>query len=433
MSSIRNGNDASVAPHRRALKFAVLQLGARMHYAIPAILAQEGMLAKFYTDAVGNLGAMGALDRILPANWRTRPVRRLFGRRIPAEIPPDKVVTVTVATLSTALLQRLLRAETLLPSGLKRTLQAHHADAALRARVLRDGFGGANAYYGLDSGDLPVLEEAKRRGLFVVYEQVLNTSVGRILREERRRFPNLERQDSQEQVDRAIASDLRVWDVSDVVLSPSEFVCQSMIEVGCDPRKIRLVPYGLPRTWVERPATPVPGRVLFVGQVGLRKGAHYLAEATRILQRQGIAADVRVVGPFTTPAITGSDVFRGPTYVGQVPRSEVAREFAEADVFAFPTLADSFALAHLEAMSYGVPVVTTPNCGSVVRDGIDGFIVPIRDSEALADRVARLIQDRELRARMGAAARERAHQFLWTDYRDNLLRALGTTGKSEAA
>ena len=43
-----------------------------------------------------------------------------------------------------------------------------------------------------------------------------------------------------------------------------------------------------------------------------------------------------------------------------------------------PTLADSFGLVHLEALACGVPVITTPHCGSVVRDGVEGFIVPIR-------------------------------------------------------
>ena len=62
-------------------------------------------------------------------------------------------------------------------------------------------------------------------------------------------------------------------------------------------------------------------------------------------------------------------------------------------------------------MACGVPVITTPNCGSVVRDGIDGFIVPIRDAEAIADRIELLLADRALRARMGRNARARAREF----------------------
>ena len=98
-------------------------------------------------------------------------------------------------------------------------------------------------------------------------------------------------------------------------------------------------------------------------------------------------------------------------------------EFLRADVFVLPTLCEGFALAHLEAMACGVPVVTTPNCGSVVRDGVDGFIVPIRDAEALAEKIELLVTDRELRTRLGHNARERAREFTWDRYGQRLFAA----------
>ena len=146
--------------------------------------------------------------------------------------------------------------------------------------------------------------------------------------------------------------------------------------------------------------------MLFVGSVGLLKGSHYLAAASRILERRRVPCEVRVVGP-CDPAVSSPSGVRGPTYVGQVPRSRVADEFRQADVFVLPTLCDSFALVHPEAMACGVPVITTPNCGSVVRDGVDGFIVPIRDADAIADKVELLLADRALRQRMGERARAR--------------------------
>jgi glycosyltransferase involved in cell wall biosynthesis len=75
-------------------------------------------------------------------------------------------------------------------------------------------------------------------------------------------------------------------------------------------------------------------------------------------------------------------------------------------------------------MACGVPVITTPNCGSVVRDGVDGFIVPIRDATAIADKVELLLADRALREHMGRSARERAREFTWERYGERLLGAL---------
>jgi glycosyltransferase involved in cell wall biosynthesis len=67
-----------------------------------------------------------------------------------------------------------------------------------------------------------------------------------------------------------------------------------------------------------------------------------------------------------------------------------------------PTISDGFAITQLEAMAHGLPVITTPNCGQVVTDGVDGFIVPVRDSQALADAIARLDGDRPLLRTMSA-------------------------------
>ena len=201
--------------------------------------------------------------------------------------------------------------------------------------------------------------------------------------------------------------DARKYELSDLILVPSEFVRRAVLELGGDPERIATVPYGLDESWLDQIGEPVPGRVLFVGSVGLRKGSHYLAAASRILERRRVACEVRVVGPYQSDAVS-HPAFNGPTYVGQVPRSRVMAEFRRADVFVLPTLCDSFALVHLEAMACGVPVITTPNCGSVVRDGVDGFIVPIRDPEAIADKIELLLADRALRERMGRSARARA-------------------------
>jgi glycosyltransferase involved in cell wall biosynthesis len=104
------------------------------------------------------------------------------------------------------------------------------------------------------------------------------------------------------------------------------------------------------------------------------------------------------------------DLFR---HVPHVPYGEVHRLYQEADIFAFPSLHEGSAFANLEAMASGLPVVTTPNAGSLVRDGEDGYVVPIRDVDALMARIEVLHRDRALRARMGASARARAIAHGW--------------------
>jgi hypothetical protein len=409
------------------LKFAVLQAGARMHYAIPSLLHYAGMLQVLYTDAVGNVGILNVASHLIPAFVRAKPLRRLFGRRLPAAFPHDAVVSAPARTVAHAMWGRL-------PASARDLLPLQCPEAWMRKQILADGFRGANALYSFDNGDLEVIREAKRRGMVVVYEQVICPDVGRILRQERALFPGIELQDSEELVESGIRRDLEVWNLSDVVLAASDFVRDSLIRLGCPADRIALVPYGLHDDWMAEPVPPVPGRVLFVGSVGLRKGNHYFAEACRLLRDRGVQTDFRVVGPFDRRGGSSqseglaSPIFEGPHYVGQVPRAQVREEFARADVFAFPTVAEGFGLAHLEALACGVPVVTTPNCGSVVRDGVDGFVVPIRDTVALADRIQQIVLDRALRERMSRNARERAAQYSWKHYSEALLGALQPLG-----
>jgi glycosyltransferase involved in cell wall biosynthesis len=94
--------------------------------------------------------------------------------------------------------------------------------------------------------------------------------------------------------------------------------------------------------------------------------------------------------------------------------------FQQADVFVFPSLYEGSALVIYEALASGLPVITTPNSGSVVRDGLEGYVVPIRDARALAEKIAQLYSDRALRKDMGARARRRAEEYPWSAYRRRL-------------
>lgn len=386
-------------------RFAVLQAGARMHYAVPALLARSDALAAFYTDLHSSHRLLQFLKSLLPERQQPKSLKRLLGRTLPADLPRHLVHDQPLASLSWA--------------------RGTRSEALVLERACREGFAGANALYtNFINNDLEAVRQAKDLGLHVVHELIIGADVGRIMLEERRRHPGVELQSELEyEVENGIDRDHQKWALSDQVLVPSEYCWHSSIALGCDPAKLSLVPYGIPEHWFQLKPKPHSGRVLFVGQVGLRKGNHVLAEACRLLKARGVAFECRVAGP---PQVDVTHpLFEGPTYLGQVPRSKVQHEFQCADIFVLPTLAEGMALVHLEAMACGVPVISTPNCGSVVRDGVDGFIVPVRDASALADRIQQLVQDRQLRDQLGAAARQRAWEFTWARYGERLLSVLG--------
>lgn len=376
-----------------------------MHYAVPALLARSNALAAFYTDLHSSHRPFQLLKGLWSANHYPKPLKRLYGRSLPPDLPRELVRDQPFASLTWA----------------RRGAQS---DALVLERACRERFGGASAVYtNFINNDIDAIRQAKDQGLHVVHELIISADVGRIMLEERQRFPGIEPAcEALAEVEAGIARDQQKWTLSDQVLVPSEYCLQSSIALGCDPEKISLVPYGIPEHWFGLQSDPQQGRILFVGQVGLRKGNHVLAEACRLLKTRGVHFECRVAGPLQVD--TTLPLFEGPTYLGQVPRSQVQEEFRCADIFVLPTLAEGMALVQLEAMASGLPVITTPHSGTVVRDGIDGFIVPIRDALALADRIQQMLDDRALRDRLAKNSKERAREFGWSNYYLRLINAL---------
>jgi glycosyltransferase involved in cell wall biosynthesis len=169
------------------------------------------------------------------------------------------------------------------------------------------------------------------------------------------------------------------------------------------------------------PAPRGPGHrptVLFVGKEFARKGGDVLLAAFARVRERVPAARLVVVGPADVggPAPDGVEVL-GPL------RKDVPAEwgrlvgaFAEADAFCLPTRYEPLGIVVIEAMYFGVACVTSDTWAmpEMVADGETGYVVPVNDAEATADRLARLLADPGLARRMGEAGRARAaERFSW--------------------
>ena len=166
-------------------------------------------------------------------------------------------------------------------------------------------------------------------------------------------------------------------------------------------------------------------RVLSVGTHDLRKGTPYLLEAWK---RAAIPdAELHLVGPLRL-ARSFVDRYAGCfQHWPHVAKADLGTHYAAADVLAFPTLGDGFGLVIQEAMCSGTPVVTTP-CGGgpeCITDGVDGWIVPPRDIDALVARLRACASDRDATARIGRAARARAERWTWRQATESMVRDLG--------
>jgi glycosyltransferase involved in cell wall biosynthesis len=250
-------------------------------------------------------------------------------------------------------------------------------------------------------------------------------STERILKEERKLFPDWEPEPPDyDSIRREFPESSVLLTQTDFAICPSEPVRDDLAEnFGIPLERSAVVPYGMNPKLLERELKPQRGRVLFVGTAELRKGIHYLAMAAEKLTARNIRCEFRVAGN-VSPEIARRSECRHLNFLGRVPRERIAEEYQSADVFVLPSLAEGSAEVTYEALAAGVPVVTTRAAGSVVRDGIEGRIVPERDTDALANAIQELLENCALRDRMALAARERARDFTWEKYGERLVNTL---------
>lgn len=183
-------------------------------------------------------------------------------------------------------------------------------------------------------------------------------------------------------------------------------------DYGVPADRVAVIPPGidLERWQFPRDAQPSSGpvRLLFVGGDFRRKGGDTLLRAFQNRLANEAELDIVTREPVDIAGMSNVRVHHG---LGpNVP--ELLDLYARADLFIFPTLADMFPLAIMEAAAAGLPVIATTvgYLGEQVEDGVTGYLVAPGDEQALADATLRLIRDPALRRRMGSAARQRAEQ-----------------------
>jgi glycosyltransferase involved in cell wall biosynthesis len=221
---------------------------------------------------------------------------------------------------------------------------------------------------------------------------------------------------------------LRDLALADRILVPSEHIRTTLIQHGTGPDKVSVIPYAADsRRFRPRETETRPGdcTFLFAGGITQRKGIKYLLEAWEKVRRPGWKLQLLGALPKDTGPL--EPLLGNVELPGRLPHSEVPRRMAEADVFVFPSLFEGSAVVTYEALASGLPCVVTPNAGSVVRDELEGFLVPPRDVAALADRMERLGRDAALRTRMGRSARARAEEFDWPRYHGSVCAAVRRT------
>lgn len=221
------------------------------------------------------------------------------------------------------------------------------------------------------------------------------------------------------------------YEIADYIIVPSEFAKKTFLGAGFDESKIFCIPYGVDHTKFSQFHTPNDRsrdnifRILYVGSLSPLKGIHYLMQAFGELNLPD--AELLLVGHIedsyrehVLKVMTGIKNIRA---IGSISHGELQQYYASASVFVLPSLTDSFGMVSLEAMACGVPVIVTENTGSndAVCDGENGFIIPIRDSEAIKKKLLWLYHHPDIRLEMGKSAYRRSCDYTWDAYGQRLI------------
>lgn len=331
-------------------------------------------------------GALGRMTRWIPDSWspafKSRAVERvhdLFSRRLAGYVPPD-----------------------------------------------------SDIFIGLSSFCLQAIERAKDLGQVTIVDHgSLHQRTERRLLEEECRLHGLPLE-----VELApqwlIDKEDEEFSAADRVMVLSETAKRSFIEEGIDGAKIFVNHCGVDLSQFSPPNSEQNGcfRIIYCGNISLRKGIHYLLQAFSELKLDN--AELWLIGSMPSPSFGRliekykSEKVR---FLGTFQQGELRQIYTQGSVLVLPSLADGFGLVVPQAMACGLPVIVTSNVGAadIVTEGVDGYVVPIRDVSALKEKIRILYEKPVVRQQMSLAASKKARSHLgWEAYGDRLVAWLGS-------
>lgn len=408
---------------RAQAQIDVAVLGARQHYALPKLLHRMGRLGRLYTDLYFTpQGPTARLIRRLPAGLCSPALDRLLTNS-DCELPGDRVVSFN--GLGLWYRWRIGRAREIL------SLEQLYASmgAPFARRIIRHGLQGTHALYSYNGTALELFRHAKRQGIRCVLEQIHipQDLTRQLLQEELERWPGWEPGLAGKVTSRIMEEREREeWSLADRILGGAPLVIDRIVQHGIPHSRCRVVPYGISlESFPPKPPSDTAARrlrVLFIGDVCLRKGAPYLLEALRSL------GSGRVEARFAGQVLVAREKLRPytevATFLGPVPWTRIADLYHWADLLVLPSICEGSSLVTYEALACGIPVVATPNAGAWLQEGVDGLTVPTQDAKALAAALDRLAADRKLLCRMGESAIEGRARLGLSAYAERVLSAI---------
>lgn len=278
----------------------------------------------------------------------------------------------------------------------------------------------AKVFIGWSAMSLNSILAAKRLGLKTIVERGSShiQYQDRILQEEYKKFGIEFSIDK-----RVIEKELKEYEVTDFISIPSQFVKRTFVEMGVPETKLIINNYGVSNYFkpVQFGKANNTFVILYLGMGSIRKGLIYLFEALSQLKISEENFEVWFIGgvaPEMNPVIKKYNKSNWH-WKGHLPHYELAKWISQCDVAVHPSIEEGLSMVIPQIMACGVPVIATTNTGGedIIEDGINGFIVPIRSPQAIANKISQLYNDRSLLQSMKLNTVNIANKSLhWDNY-----------------
>jgi glycosyltransferase involved in cell wall biosynthesis len=401
------------------MKVYVAHSGRKAHYCLARALQKKGILEAFFTDFYCPQWFSALLKNPILKPFLPIWARRIIQRRSD-DVPDKKVIPFILFGLKYMLKCRYTKNN--------RTALFVKGETEFYSNIIKKNYiKKADILYTFCDCGVEFLQYAKSKKIKSVVEQNIapENVLLRILKEEQSNFPDwsCENYSNELQNELYFLRNRNVRLFADMVICPSEFVKKGLEQAGIPCDKIKIVPYAFGNNIPDGRPVFKENRfnILFPGTIGLRKGFQYYMKTADLIKDKKIF--FKAIGRIDLMNHVIKNAKRNIDVQTRIA-SDMDSEYLNSHLVILPTLCEGSAMVCFEALAYGVPVITTPNAGSFVRDGLDGFIVPIRDSETIAQKIELLKKDKKLWTYMSNNAKERSKDFTLEKYSIRLMKAL---------
>ncbi|MEL6579492.1 MAG: glycosyltransferase family 4 protein [Cyanobacteria bacterium J06621_12] len=351
------------------------QIGAREHYTIPRLLHANQQLKLLVTDA-------WLPDRSI-LNLLPKKILSKFRQRYHAELKTAPVKSFNYQTIDWEITHKTQRIKEWDQITARNSWWQKQVIAKLSKAKLPDNKITLFAY---SYAALEIFQYAKTRGWNLILGQIDPGIIEeKLIFKLAQKYPHL-----QPHKPNIATAPLEYWsnwreecNLADRIIVNSHWSRQGLQQIGISDRKIKTIPLAyeptataikFQRTYPDRFTTQRPLKVLFLGQVIIRKGVAEILEAIKLLSNLPI--EFWFVGQIKISLSKADKKHPQIKWLGSVSRNKTNEYYQQADVFLFPTHSDGFGLTQLEAQSWQLPIIASQFCGAVVKDRINGLILP---------------------------------------------------------